>query len=131
MKTAVLTNVQDIDKCDLFIDTDGVLNSQNLEIHSLENADDYYFKIKALSKGHKIKNLIEGRELLRMDKAVFFYFTKEFHRLYSSMAIVTASRFIQFRVKLRFTRLRCKVPYQFFTSKESAKKWLATIANQG
>lgn len=127
MKTARVINVNLTYDYGLFIDSDGVLHWGNDDFSkSIEGVDNCYFKIKSLSEGAKIKNLMDARSLLKMDETTLELFLKEFPRLYSSVAIVSSNLITRFRVKRITNRLQKKIPVKFFFTRDSAKKWLAS-----
>ncbi|MBU2018444.1 MAG: hypothetical protein KJ941_02255 [Bacteroidetes bacterium] len=131
MKTNTFLRIDSKQSSDLFLDCDGVLNSNRITpCSTLTHIDDFYFKVKEISKGMKVKNLIAGKQLLNLDIDAFFYFTKEFHRLYSKMAIVSSNPITIWRVKFRLKKLDVRVPIGYFTSTKMAKKWLTSDASQ-
>jgi hypothetical protein len=130
METNALYSVNSDQNADLFFDSDGVLNSRRISpCNTLSHLDDFYFKVKELSQGVKLKNIIPATQLINMDRDALFYFTREFSRLYSSMAIVSSNPLTLWRAKHRLQKLKLKLPIQFFGSVKNAKIWLTSEAN--
>ncbi|MCT4561539.1 MAG: hypothetical protein N4A41_09185 [Crocinitomicaceae bacterium] len=127
MNTTRIINVNSTYDCGLFIDSEGVLNWGNDEFsNSIEGIDNSYFRIRSISSGDKIKNLMNARSLLRMDETSLQIFLKEFPRLYKAVAIVAPNFIMRYRVKRITNQLNKKIPVKYFFTRDSARKWLAS-----
>ena len=108
---------------DMYVDSNGVLNFNRIStIRSLEISDDFYFKVKSLSNGQKIKNLLEGKDLLKMNFSSFYVLFKEFPKLFSSVGIVVKNPLVKLRIQIRLLRAGIRVPIEFV---QNAKNYLS------